>query len=170
MACAWYPEVRLTVTHSFSMKLAQTLEVNWGPLSLTMSSWIPKYWNMWSNNNSSIWNAVGMSWSGRWMNLENRSMITRITVCPWQVNTCLWEGCMFVGTNVWSAGLPSGMLHGREFAIYWSISQESALKKQDGGKIYLAWCGFRHLVVCRYFRDTPGRSGICTWNLLLRDG
>lgn len=39
-----WPDIRLTEMRSFSIKPSYTIEVNWGPQSLIMSSRMPKYW------------------------------------------------------------------------------------------------------------------------------
>lgn len=77
--------MRLTVSPSFSIKLAQTLEVNWVTQSLTMSSGIPKYPNVWVNMNSAVLKVVGRLGRGiKCRDFENLSLMTNITVLPSQ--------------------------------------------------------------------------------------
>ncbi len=76
--CGWYPDVRLTETPRRLKKARQTLEVNWGPRSETMSSGSPKFLKTWWNSDCM---AVGSP--GRGINLqafENRSTTTRTQV------------------------------------------------------------------------------------------
>lgn len=71
------------VTPIFSMKLAQTLDMNCGPLSLTISSGIPTYLNTCWNSNLPMAKVDGMAGSGmRHRDFERRSKITRIVVFP----------------------------------------------------------------------------------------
>lgn len=71
------------MTPIFSMKLAQTRDMNCGPLSLTTFSEILKYLNTCWNSSSAVAKADGMAGSGlRRRNFEKRSMITSIVVFP----------------------------------------------------------------------------------------
>lgn len=73
LAWGWYPNVRLTVTPIFSMKLANTRDVNCGPLSLTICSGMPKYRNTCWKRSSNVVKADGMAGSGmRRRDFENR--------------------------------------------------------------------------------------------------
>lgn len=81
--CGWYPDVRLTVTFRSEKKARQTLEMNCGPLSDTISSGIPKFRNTCSKSNSAVLKAVGRPLRGISLQaLENLSMVTRIHVFP----------------------------------------------------------------------------------------
>lgn len=69
----------LTMTSNFSMKL----DMNCVPLTLT----IPKYLNMWLKSVSAIAKAKGSFCSGmRLRDFENQSVMTFITVFPWEID------------------------------------------------------------------------------------
>ncbi len=63
----------------------QTLEMNWGPLSETMSSGRPKFLNMCWKRDSAVSRADGNPRSGiNLQDLENRSTTTRMVVNPFK--------------------------------------------------------------------------------------
>lgn len=82
-AWGWYPGVRLTVAPSFSRKLCHMWDVNCRPRSLTTFSGSSKKQKTWLNMSSANAKAVGrLDRSMRWSECENRSVITRIKVFP----------------------------------------------------------------------------------------
>ncbi len=119
IGCGWYPEDKLTDTPRRRRNPRQTLEMNWGPLSETMSSGRPKFLNMCWKRDSAVSRADGNPRSGiNLQDLENRSTTTRMVVNPFEGGRSVAKSTPRWDQGRWGMGkgtsFPSGRRRGVE--------------------------------------------------------